>query len=297
MAEFEMNQLLEEAAQGCNQLVQDAADTEAAARAVEEQAHKVAETVEPEGEESHREFQELGTKLEEAEARLGSLGDAAKERLDALATRSAEAQRLVGEVLGRIRTGLGALKARKDEMASTVESRAGDIEGQLAAVAEAVETLEEETSTRLEAAGAKVDELKTALDTLQGEFEEKTEALTRATGELTTLALEKTQEYGEAVEALLTTQHDELSELAEKFVDAHNEAVMAVGRKFAEEAVARLDAGLAPVKAAMENLAELCESEDGELGTKCGAIQARADELISLLERVEPLFAAAGRLA
>lgn len=296
MAESEMNQLLEEATAGCDELTDEVTTTMEVVERLTQRAEKLTGTVEQEGDESHERFQDLDAKLESAAGELEKAGEEAKAGLDRLAGKAAEVQAEVTELLEKVKSGLAELESRRDTIGTELETSVGNANTAAQELAGRIESLQSRLSDHLETAGARITAFGTAVQQAHEEFEEKSEQLAEAVTELARLAVRQTHGYVEAVDAALQAQGEAIEQLADRLVEAHNEATGALGPKFTQEAVAALGESLDPLQAAMEALAELCEGEGQGLAQKSEAVREKAEQVLGLLERIAPVFPAAARL-
>jgi chromosome segregation ATPase len=296
MAEPVMNELLQEATSGCDELSDEVTTTMEIVERATGRAEKLKSLVDQEGDEAHQRFEDLGDRLEAAADGLETAGEQAKGGLTRLAARAAEVQGDVTGMLERVKDGLSDLEARRDEVAKAMEAAGEDVNTAADALGQRVEDVQTRITAQLETAGERLAAFGAAVEGAQEEFETHAAAFEQAVLEVARLAVRETRAYVEAVDQALTAQGEAIDALTDGLVEAHNGATGVVGPKFTEEAVQALGASLDPLQAAIEALTELCTGESESLAEKATAVREQAEVVIGLMGAVVPVLNAAGML-
>jgi chromosome segregation ATPase len=296
MAEPVMNELLQEATSGCDELTDEVTTTMEIVERATERAEKLQSLVDQEGDEAHQRFEDLGDRLEAASDALEQAGEEAKGGLTRLAARATEVQGELTEMLDRVKGGLDDLEARRDEVAKAMEAAGEDVNAAADALQQRVSDVQSRITAQLEGVGERLSAFGAAVEDAQEQFEARAETFGQAVLEVARLAVRQTRAYVEAIDRALTEQGDAIDALTDDLVEAHNGATGVVGPKFTEEAVQALGESLDPLQAAIEALTELCTDETRSLAEKAVAVREQADVVVGLMEAVVPVLNAAGQL-
>jgi uncharacterized phage infection (PIP) family protein YhgE len=296
MAEPVMNELLQEATTGCDELTDELTTTMEVVERATERAEKLQSLVDQEGDEAHQRFEDLGDRLEAAAGALATAGEEAKGGLERLAARAAEVQGEVADMLERVKGGLDDLETRRDEVARAMEAAGEDVNAAADALHQRVSDVQARLASQLEGAGERLSAFGAAVEEAQEAFETHAETFAQSVLEVARLAVRETRAYAEAIDQALTAQGEAIDALTDDLVEAHNGATGVVGPKFTEEAVQALGESLDPLQAAIDALTQLCNDQTQSLATKAVAVREQADVVVGLMEAVVPVLDAAGQL-
>jgi chromosome segregation ATPase len=298
MADAIINERLEEAVTRCGELNDEMAETSAAVDAVIEHADELSGKIASEGDDAHRAFEEVASKLEQVEEQLEAAGTEARSKLEALGTAAEETKGKVGELLAKVHAEIEELQARETDLAGQLEGELEQTGTAAADMGEAVGTLQEHIGTHLEEAAAAVDEFGQAILAARNEWEEQKNALLDAVADLDESAAEQATACVAAVEALMEAQRVALvDDLAnQSLLEAHNRAVAAVGAKLEEEVPQKVMDALGPLRDAMSALGEMCDESGEGLEERSQQVLAKVQEAIGLMEQLVPRFESANRL-
>jgi uncharacterized phage infection (PIP) family protein YhgE len=296
MAEPVMNELLQEATSGCDELGDELTTTMEVVERATGRAEKLKSLVDQEGDEAHQRFEELGDRLEASSDALDTAAEEAKGGLERLAARAAEVQAEVTEMLETVKGGLEDLEARREEVARAMEAAGEDVNTAADALQQRVGDVQSRVAAQLTAAGERLAAFGGAVEDAQEEFESHAQAFEEAVLGVARLAVRESRAYVEAIDEALSEQGEAIDALTDDLVEAHNGAMGVVGPKFAEEAVQALGESLDPLQTAIEALTELCTDQTQTLAEKAVAVREQAEVVIGLMEAVVPVLNAAGQL-
>ena len=292
-----LNQLLEEAANRAAALAEQA--DEAAGRVDEllDKAESLGETLTDESADAHRGFQDLQARLDAAADALEERAQRARTSLDALPARTTSAQGRVAALLAAVKGQLAALKAKEDEFSATLDGRSEAAEADLHRLAEQGRQLQA-------AAEVQMDEATRELETLHAAVAQAREDIRKGRGELLAAmdaledsAREQVQRFVEGMGTALTAHTKALFDLEHQLKDAHNDAVVALRKKFAEEVVSRLPAAAGSLKESLESLAGFCGEGDQALADECSQVLEAYERAIQSAQRSQGILQSVDRLA
>jgi chromosome segregation ATPase len=296
MAEPVMNELLQEATSGCDELGDEMTTTMEIVERATGRAEKLQSLVDQEGAEAHGRFESLEDRLEASAGALETAAEEAKGGLERLAARAAEVQGEVAEMLEGVKSGLDDLETRREEVARAMEAAGEDVNAAADALQQRVAEVQSRVSAHLAAAGERLAAFGGAVEDAQEEFQSHAQAFEEAVLGVARLAVRESRAQVEAIDQALAEQGDAIDALTDDLVEAHNGAMGVVGPRFTEEAVQALGESLDPLQAAIEALTELCTDETQGLAEKAAAVRQQADVVVGLMEAVVPVLTAAGQL-
>jgi chromosome segregation ATPase len=291
-----LNQLVEEATNRAFALADEAQEASGIVDELLERAGSLGETLTEEAEEMHHGFQELHARLEAADDELEDRVMRARASLEALPARTASVQGRVDELLATVKGQLAELEAREDELSATLDRLSEAARADLEQLAEQTRKLQaaaevhlEEATRELEILHAGVAQAREDIQTGKGELLEAMDALENT-------AREQVQRFVEGMGTTLTAHTTALFELEHRLKDAHNDAVVALRKKFAEEVVSRLPAAAASLKESLETLGAFCGEEELTLIDECSRALDGFERAIQSARRSQGLLQAADRL-
>jgi chaperonin cofactor prefoldin len=292
-----MNQLLQEAANRAVALADQAQEATGSVEDLLERAASLSETLGEQGEQVHQRFQELQAKLDAADDELEERAVRAGDGLQALPAQAESVQGRVDELLGAIKGQLSDLKAREDELSVTLDRHSGAAQADLEQLAGETRALEAAAEARLQEATQELGNLHSAIAQAREDIQASQDELLDAMDALESVAREQVQRFVEGMATTLTAHTTALFELEQRLKDAHNGAVVALRKKFAEEVVSRLPAAAAPLKEALASLGALCGEQELALIEECLQVVERFERVTRSAERSQALLQAADRLA
>jgi hypothetical protein len=292
-----MNQLLQEAANRAVALAEQAQEAAGGVDDLLERAGSLAETLGEQGEQVHQRFQELHAKLEAADDELEERAMRARNGLEALPAQTVAVQGRVDGLLAAIKGQLSDLKAREDELSVTLDHQSEAAQADLEQLAGQTRTLQAATEARLQEATQELENLQSAIAQAREDIQTGHDELLDAMDALEGFAREQVQRYVEGMGTTLTAHTTALFELEQRLKDAHNDAVVALRKKFAEEVVSRLPAAAALLKEALESLGALCGEQELALIDECTQALERLELATRSAERSQALLQAADRLS
>jgi chromosome segregation ATPase len=296
MTEPLLNQLIEDAAGRCEEVADEAADVSAAAEALARHLGALQERVSSEASEAHRQFQELGERIEEAEAQLEEGGAAAAAALGEVAQKADEAEEQAGALRERLKAALGDLDALTARLHGVLEGRTEATGGEVQALGDQIAQAQTRVQEALGAASEAIGSLKQAVAEAQQDLDQAGQRVVEALAQIEEGARAKTAAYTDAVSSASEAMEDALVGVTNRMLQSHNQAVVALRKKFAEEAAERVESSLEPLRSALGLLAELCGGEEEALFEASQHIVDAALEAGTLMEAVGPVLAAAAAL-
>ena len=132
---------------------------------------------------------------------------------------------------------------------------------------------------------------------VRDEVRKDTAELLQALDSLEEAAGQQVQSFVAGMGETLTAHTRALFDLEHRLKDAHNDAVVALRKTFAEEVVSRLPAAAASLKESLEGLATFCGEEDVALVEECTRLLERFELGTQSAERSRERLQAADRLA
>lgn len=276
-----LNELLEEAAQRCTELTENA---DRALIVLEETlagAEQLAETIESATGDTRERLSDLASQMEDAESDLESQANETGSALDALARRAEEAQDGVREVLSRVRTGLETLHAGQQALVDRFNPQTEEAEQQANDALERMAELQKLLGTELESANQAVEAFRQGLDQAREEWEARVKDFGEAFEALDESLREKTSAYSTEIADILDNQR--VGVLVERLtnemlIDSHNAAVDQLGLHYETEVPQAAEEGLARVQEALTGLERVCGEHASALRGKWVEISAKASE-------------------
>lgn len=292
-----LNQLLEEAANRAAALAEQAQEAAGIVDDLLERAGSLDETLSDEAEEVHRGFQELQARFEAADHALQDHAQRARASLEALPARTSSVQGRVDALLAIVKGQLAELEAREDELSATLDRRSEAAQADLGQLSEQARTLQAATEARLDEATQELATLHSALAQARQEVQNGKADLLQALEALEDSAREQVERFVEGMGTTLTAHTGALFELEHRLKDAHNDAVVALRKKFAEEVVSRLPAAAASLKESLESLGAFCGEEERTVVEECTRVLDGFERAVQSAQRSQAALQAADRLA
>jgi chromosome segregation ATPase len=291
-----INQLLQEAITRSVALAEQAQQTSGVVEELFHRAGSLAEALGEGGHAAHQRFQDLRAGLEAADDELEDRAMRARGGLEALPAKAAFVQGRVGDLLATIKHELSELKAKEDDLSVTLERQSEEAQADLEQLAGQTRKLQEVTEARLQEATEELESLHAAIAQAREDIHKAKGELLEAMDTLENAAREQVQRFVEGLGTTLTAHTTALFDLEHRLKDAHNEAVVALRKKFAEEVVSRLSAAAAPLKESLDRLSALCAEEESALIEECARLVERFDVAIASAGRSQDLLRVADRL-
>ena len=292
-----LNQLLEEASNRAAALAQQAQEAAGIVDELALRAGSLAETLTGEADDVHRGFQELQAKLEAADDELEDRAQRARASLQALPARTSAVQGRVEALLTAVRAELAALKEKEDELSATLDRQSDTAQADLAQLAEQARALQAAAEAQLAEAAQELQSFHSTVAQVREDVQKSKGELLDAMDALESVAREQVQRFVDGMGAALTAHTDALFDLEHRLKDAHNDAVVALRKKFAEEVVSRLPAAAASLQESMESLGAFCGEEERALTDECARIVDGFELAAQSAQRSLSLVQAADRLA
>jgi len=296
MAEALLNQLVEDAVSRCGEIADEAGEAASVVDQLGRHLEALKQRLTQEAAGTHRQFQELATRLEQLEGELESRREQAQAGLDALTESAEQARGAASEVLEKVRDGLDGLQSVREQLQATLDGRAQSTQEELNALGERIERTQSALQERLQAASAAIAGLREAVTGAGEELAGSKERMAAAMDSLQSDAKQEVEAYGAAVQEATSSMLQGLQDTANRMLRSHNQAVVALRKKFAEEAVERFEDAVEPLKATLVSLAELCAGEETALLDRSKEIMARAQQATALMEQVAPVLEHAAQL-
>lgn len=293
-----INDLFQEAIRRCGELSGEMDKASATVESLLSRAEALGATLAGKGDEAHRRLHELTARLAEAEQELHSDGQQARSRLGELGRRAADLQGGVGELLQHVQLAMGDLAARRAELEGLLENRAEAAGLNLDALGQRIHELEESIARGLEQANAALQSFSGAVKDAREDWQDHLGDFQGELDRLEDTAVEQARSYVAAVESTFSEGIEVLvEELAnDMLIEPHDQAIERLLRKFTEEAKGQVAEALAPVRQAMEALAELGSEEQDTLQQDAAEVLKRVEAVLDRMERMRPGLALAGRL-
>jgi chromosome segregation ATPase len=291
-----LNQLLELAANRAAVLAEQAQAAAGIVSELVEKADSLAETLTEEAEDVHRAFQELHARLEAADDELEHRAQGARAGLEALPARTSSVRGRVEELLAAVKDQLAELHAREAELSATLDGRSEAAQADFGQLAEQTRTLQAAADAHLGEAAQELEALHSAVAQAREDVQNGKDELLDAMDALENVAREQVQRFVEGMGTTLTAHTTALFDLEHRLKDAHNDAVVALRKKFAEEVVSRLPAAAASLKESLEGLGAFCGEEELALIDECARALDGFDLAIQSAQRSQALLQTADRL-
>jgi chromosome segregation ATPase len=292
-----LNQLLQEATDRCFELKDHATAAAEAVDGLRQKAVSARETLTEEGEEAQRALEEVVRVVEAAQGRLETASGNAQTNFEALAARAAEARDGVGQLLAQVKTSVTELEAREDDVSARLETAQSGVEQDYQALSQRVHELQAVADARLTEAASSITRFREAVDVARQEFGDAQTRFLQSVDQLEAAAWEETQACVTGVQTTLREAAESLVGMGNQILDAHNQAVVALRKKVAEEAVQKVVESLDPVSQAMAALGEDARTQDQAVADACGRIGVKAEAVVQALRSaLMPVLAQSGRL-
>ena len=292
-----LNQLLQEATDRCFELKDHATAAAEAVDGLRQKAVSARETLTEEGEEAQRALEEVVRVVEAAQGRLETASGNAQTNFEALAARAAEARDGVGQLLAQVKTSVTELEAREDDVSARLETAQSGVEQDYQALSQRVHELQAVADARLTEAASSITRFREAVDVARQEFGDAQTRFLQSVDQLEAAAWEETQACVAGVQTTLREAAESLVGMGNQILDAHNQAVVALRKKVAEEAVQKVVESLDPVSQAMAALGEDARTQDQAVADACGRIGVKAEAVVQALRSaLMPVLAQSGRL-
>jgi uncharacterized protein YukE len=207
-----------------------------------------------------------------------------------------EAEEQAGALRERLKGALDELEALTTRLQDVLEGRAQATSAEVESLGEQITQAQTRVQEGLSAASEAVGTLKQAVADAQQEMDEAGQRVMESLGQMEETAREKAAAYEEAVSSASEAMEDALVGVTNRMLQSHNAAVVALRKKFAEEAAERVDASLEPLRSALALLAELCGGEEEALFEASQRIVDTALEAGTLVEAIVPVLAAAAEV-
>jgi ABC-type transporter Mla subunit MlaD len=291
-----MNELLEEAVAQCTALSQQTADAAEAMGSLIDRADHLGERLTSEADQAHRLCQELTSRLTEAEQALeGASGNAAS-HLAELGTRAAEVRERVGHLLGEVHRDLEDLEGHRTHLLGDLDQQADAAGSEFEELGHRIEELEAATDQHLQTATQAIHGFQEAVANARHEIDQRKEHFQHALQDLETAVREQVHTLTDAIHAVLADQGTHLIEMANRMLTEHNQTVVVLRRKFAEEAKEHIAAAAAPLSSAIESLGELAANRETSLREKSQEVLDKVRQAVQIMDEIRPALESANRL-
>jgi methyl-accepting chemotaxis protein len=293
MAQPVLNELLEEAAQRCDALAQNADRTLALLEDTLAGAEQLADTIEAATTETRERLTDLASEMDEAAGELADRGEKTDSALDGLARRAEQVQGTVREVLDRVRAGLEALSAGRQAIAGRFKPDAETADQQVGDALDKMGELQKLLASELEKAGQSVQAFQQTLESAQKEWESRLTDFGEAFEALAKDVQEKTEAYATEIADILDNQRVDVlvQKLTnEMLIDSHNAAVDELGLHYETEVPAAAEEQLARLRTAVDDLERLCAEHAGVLRGKWVEIATKAGEAKQAFAALVPVL-------
>jgi ABC-type transporter Mla subunit MlaD len=291
-----MNELLEEAVAQCTALSQQTNEAAEAIGSLIDRADHLGERLTSEADQAHRLCQDLAAHLTEAEHGLEGAGRNAGSHLAELGTRAGEVRDRVGQLLGVVHKDLDDLEAHRAHLLGDLDPQVDAAGSEFEQLAHRIADLEAATNQHLQAAGQAIHGFHDAVAAARGEIDQRKEHFHHALQDLETAVAEQIHTLTDGIHALLTDQATHLIEMANRMLTEHNQTVVALRKKFAEEAKEHIAAAAAPLSSAIETLGELAANRETSLKEKSQEVLDRVRQAVQIMEEIKPALESAARL-
>jgi len=295
-----LNELLEDATARCHTLSQEAQQATAAVDQLVEQAEHLEAQVEAAAQDVRHRIHELSEELSEAEKSVGHGAEDAEHRLQGLVSRAAELRGRLGELVEAAGHATEQLHGRAQHVGDRLHQEAeAASHGSETALSE-LSHLQEATAAGFGKAAAALSAFTEAVSHAREQWDEKQTAFLAALEAMDHAVRDKVQACVDEVADLLDHQRIEVlvEGLAnETVVTPHNQAVDLLGRHFEEEAPGHAQQAVAPLRAALEQLVQGCDSHTHDLGERSAEIASHARSALQEAEAMRPALDDAARLS
>ncbi len=294
-----INELLDEAAQRCQQLSEDSDRTLALLQEVLAGAEEVAATVEAETTQTRDHLADLTTELDEAESTLSSTAGEAGTALEGLEGRAEEVRNTVGALLARVRSALGELSSRQRDLSSRLDQQGGAADQEMEQALDRARELQTLLSGELEKASQAIEGFTEALEAEREEWDARRTSLLEALNALEEGVRAKTEAYASEIADLLDHQRVDVlvQRLAnEMLIDSHNQAVDELGLHYEDELPPAAEEACTRLRTAVADLKQLCVEHQQVLRGKWTEIAAKAEQALQTAQSIQPVLQDASRL-
>jgi ABC-type transporter Mla subunit MlaD len=291
-----MNELLEEAVAQCTALSQQAADAAEALGSLVDRADHLGERLTTDADQAHRLCQDLAARLTEAEHGLEGAGRNAGSHLSELGTRAGEVRERVGQLLGAVHRNVDDLEAHRAHLLGELDPQVDAAGHEFEELAHRISDLEAAATEHLQSAGQAIHGFHEAVAAARGEIDQRKERFHHALQDLEAAVAEHVHTLTDGIHALLTDQATHLIEMANRMLTEHNQTVVALRKKFAEEVKEHIAAAAAPLSGAIETLGELAANRETTLKEKSQEVLDRVHQAVQILDQIRPALESAARL-
>jgi chromosome segregation ATPase len=292
-----LNQLLEEAAGKCLELRDQASTATHSLDDLHKRAVSARESLSDEGEETHHAIEEIVQKVEAAQGRLETANGNAQTSFEALAARAGEVRTQVDQLLAQVKASVSALEAREDELSARLDTAQDGAEHEFEALSQRVHDLQGQADARLQEASSAITLFRESVETARQDFGAAQTRFLQAADQLEAAAWAETQAYTASVQTFLHDAATTCVEMGNRIVDAHNEAVVALRKKVAEEAVQKVVESIEPVNQALSVLADGARAHDQGVRDALARLGAKAEAIVDVLRTgLAPVLSQGDRL-
>lgn len=291
-----LNDLLTEAIAGCQELTENAGEAEEQVEAVITQSGELASKLGAEGDEVHQDIQGLMARLDAVEGERDRSDAQVTAQTDAVAQQTDAMEARVATMLTHFKDRSDEFQARQVQWATQLEGRLESSAAEMRELATDMESLQEEAARQLEEMGTALDAFNAAIDTTQqGVTDAKVELIEALVG-AETFAAEVAEAHAKEIATLLNQQTDHLINFANKMLSEHNETVLAVRRKYADEATQSVTDLAEAIESAFDGLKAPVPGYETTVKTQEAAITQRVDDALDRIGRIKTVLAKASSL-
>jgi methyl-accepting chemotaxis protein len=299
MAQPLLNELLDEAAQRCQELSENADRTLALLEETLAGAEQLADSIDATTTETRDRLTDLAAEMDQAAEDLAERGDDAGTALDGLARRAEEVQGTVRELIDHVREGLQALATGQQALADRFNADTETADQQLGDGLERMSDLQKLLGSELEKADQAVKDFQQTFVDAEKEWDSRLTDFGEAFDVLAENIREKTQAYATEIADILDNQRvgvlvQRLTN--EMLIDSHNAAVDELGLHYETEVPQAAAEGLARLRTAVDDLARLSAEHAGVLRGKWAEIAVKAGEAKEAFAAMLPVLQDAQRV-
>jgi uncharacterized phage infection (PIP) family protein YhgE len=292
-----LNDLLLEAVASCEQLTENANEAEDQAEALTTQAGELTSKLGAEAAEVHQDIQGLIARLDAVEAERERAGERVAEETGALAQQADTMEQRVAAMLTHFKDRSGEFQARQVQWASQLEARLESSAAEMRQLSTDMDSLQEEAARQLGEVGTALDTFRTSVDTAhQGVADLKVEVIQALVG-AETFAAEAAESHAQEIGTLVHQQTESLIGFANKMLSEHNETVLAVRRKYADEATQNVTDLAEAIESAFDGLKDPLPGYETAVKDQEDAISQRVDQALDRIGRIKTVLAKAGSLS
>jgi len=302
----EMNQLLDEAAQGCAELAARAEKDAASAHDVLEQAQLLATRAVDDGQKLHAEYTAAIAAVEAASAHAGSSVAAAARVVQEVPAEAVTAAQALQTMLGKGGEALSTLAQERARVFHELDETARQAETAFHDLGDRMEIYADHVDARLHDAASQLEHLQSVGKDIADRLEKAQHSLHEELTDLGKVAAKITESTAHALEQMLAAVSSGLLDFANNAIEEHNQLTAAARQGFVDEtkdaptpestyvsdafdklhdAVGRLESVLEPGNGALQSTTAAC-TDAAEKAT--GDLHAALQDLDKASQQVSP---------